>query len=159
MTRTIALLLPLLLAPSGCIIYENNSEHDLDASDWWSDDDSGNLANPGDSSDTSEEPALSGLIVTPDHAEAGETLLITITSTTELDLSVVVDASFSANVTVHELLVDNDQVQIIATVEADAAQGPASIDVELANGQILTVDVPFIVDAPAAPEDTDSCDR
>ncbi len=156
MNRAIALLLPLLLAPSGCIIYENNGDQDLNPGDWWNDG-STDTSNPGDTSDTAEVPTPSGLVATPDHAEAGQTLLITLTSTVELDLSLVVDVSFTADVTIHQFTAEADQVLIVATIDPNATTGTSTIDVELADGQVLTVDLPFTVTPPGAPEDTGGC--
>jgi hypothetical protein len=149
MNRTIGLLLPLLLAPSGCIIYENTGDQNL-ASDWWDESDEEDM----DPSDGTSDDGSSGLIVTPDHALAGETLLITLTSTADIDLSLVVDVSFSANVTVHDLSVEDDEVLIVATVDAGNASGAGAIDVELADGQVFTVDAPFVVTAPEPTDDS-----
>ena len=48
MNRSIALLLPLLLAPSGCIIYENNGDQHFGAGDWWNDDGAFDTASPSE---------------------------------------------------------------------------------------------------------------
>lgn len=151
MNRSIALLLPLLLAPSGCIIYENNGDQDFSPGGWWNDDGSFDTAEPP------EDPSVSvGWTVYPDVAAAGDTLLVELDAVDDRDLLAVTDVSFAAGITVHDLQIDETHILIVIEVDAAATPGTTPITITLANGQVVTVDATFTIDASALPSDTDS---
>ncbi len=152
MNRSIALLLlPLSLAPSGCIIYENNGDQDFSSGDWWNDDGEFDTASPPD------DPSISlGWTVYPDVADAGDTLLVTLDAVDDRDLLAVTDVTFAPGITVHDLNIDETQILIVIEVDAAATGGVTPIELTLANGQIVTIDATLTIDAATPDADTDS---
>jgi hypothetical protein len=166
MTRTVSALLPLALVLAsqyGCIYYENSGDQNYGdgnaEGNWWDDLDGGDdtaLDGPGDVDD-SDEGEQSGLIITPDHAAAGETLLITLSATIEFDFNAVLDVHFDGPVTIDDVTVRDGEILIVATVDANAAPGDVSVWVEGADGQAWECDTSLTIDLPPPSGDDSSC--
>lgn len=154
MTRTLLPLLFVFSGQTGCIYYENNGDFgggggtgNGNGSGWWNDGSS-------DTADTSADTVdSSGLVIAPDHAEAGDTLLITLTATVEFDLTIINDIHFEGPITVQDVTVRDGEILIVVTVAPDATPGDVTVWVDGVDGQAWTVDTAFTVDPATAPAD------
>lgn len=154
MTRALVTLTLMIASLQGCVYYENNGDATFTGDDgsggesWWDD---------LDNSDTGADEVAesSGLVITPDRASAGDTLLITLSATVEFDFSVVTEVHFDGPVTVQDVSVRDGEVLIVITIDANAAPGDIAVWVEGEGGEVWTCDTALTIEAPAGDHDTD----
>lgn len=153
MTRALLALLFVFSGQTGCIYYENNGDFGGGGgtgNGWWSN----GSDSPADTADTSADaPASSGLVVSPDHAAAGDTLLLNLTATVDFDLSIITDIHFEGPVTVQDVTVRDSEILIVVTIAPDATPGDVNIWVNSADGQAWNVDTALTVEPATNPSD------
>jgi hypothetical protein len=160
--------LPLLLLTltGGCIVYEDNSTWNGRPGDGDDDWNGGGGGGGGDDTDDTSEPdtdveRVGGLVFTPDHAEPGATLLVTVTTDGTWELDTVTNITFGRDIEVADAHVTPREIVLLVHVDDGAEPGLVDIWVECEGTQLLDVQftIDEINDTEEPPEDTGTaCD-
>jgi hypothetical protein len=168
MTRLATLALGLL-ALNGCIIYAGNNT-DADFRPGHGDDGDGDGNGDGDTAaDTGTDPAdtdgttdpdpdtdpASGIVISPDHGEAGDTVMISVTVVNDYDLSDVISVNFEGDVTVVDTIVRDGEILVVLDIDAAAEPGAIPVWVDTADGSVI-LDVSFTIEAAGSGSGDDS---
>jgi hypothetical protein len=147
---------------NGCVIYaidgsDRDPWDDRDTADWSDSDADADADSDSDTdADTDTSPPVAeGVSMTPDHAEAGDSVLLSVTSTGPIALSNIANVTFSSSVTVYAVVTREDQLQLVVDVDAAATPGPVEVRIQTYDGQDLPLELPFTVEAAGTGDGSD----
>ena len=136
---------------TGCVISNSDGSDPWDDdSEWWNDGDEDgdedDLDDTATDTDTTVDNPAASFALDPATVEIGDTALVTITSADGFDFSAVASVNIDGPITVNDVLVRPDEVNVVLTVSAEAAAGAsAAVWVVLDDGTAWLLDATLSV--------------
>ena len=134
---SIALAVAML---NGCIYYENTGDGEGGLDDEWGDwNGDGDITDPGQDTDTSDELALS-IFIDPDVVEQGQTTIVSVMSELDIDLTAVIDITATGDIVVSAIQPRPSEVVVGLTVGHTADLGGTDLTIAFEDGTTVFVE-------------------